>query len=59
VLDLVRFADLSARRGEAGPLRHLASFFKSPLGVEELDFHRQFELLLDYAARARGRHPHR
>jgi len=55
VLDLVRFTDLSARRGETGPLRHLASFFKSPLGVEELNFHRQFELLLGYAARARER----
>jgi len=55
VLDLVRFTDLSVRRGETGPLRHLASFFKSPLGVKELDFHRQFALLLDYAARARER----
>jgi myo-inositol-1-phosphate synthase len=27
---------------------HLASFFKSPLGVEEHDLHRQFELLASY-----------
>lgn len=52
VLDLVRFSDLSMRRGESGPLTHLASFFKSPLGVEEQNFHRQFELLLDYARSA-------
>lgn len=54
VLDLVRFSDLSARRGEAGPLTHLASFFKNPLGVEEQNFHRQFQLLLDYAENASG-----
>ncbi len=45
VLDLVRLTELSHRRGESGPLRHLACFFKSPLGVEEQDFRRQFDLL--------------
>ncbi len=48
VLDLVRFADLAARRGESGPMTHLASFFKNPLGVAEMDFHRQFAALLAY-----------
>jgi myo-inositol-1-phosphate synthase len=48
VLDLARLALLSGRRGEAGVLRHLASFFKSPLGVEEHDFFKQFALLEDY-----------
>ena len=38
VLDLVRFAELSQRRGETGPLPHLASFFKSPLAVERSEF---------------------
>jgi myo-inositol-1-phosphate synthase len=52
VLDLVRFTERSARAGESGPLRHLASFFKSPLGVDETDFHRQFARLLDYAGSA-------
>jgi len=52
VLDLVRFADLSARRGDSGPLHHLASFFKNPIGVEDQSFHRQFEMLLQYAEKA-------
>jgi hypothetical protein len=31
-------------------MRHLAAFFKHPIGVEEMDFHRQFAMLLDYVA---------
>ena len=34
VLDLVRFTELAHRRGERGLLTFLASFFKSPLGIE-------------------------
>ncbi|MBN2492751.1 MAG: inositol-3-phosphate synthase [Planctomycetes bacterium] len=49
VLDLVRFTERSARLGESGPLTHLGSFFKAPLGVSEPDFHRQFARLLAYA----------
>src|SRR5262249_28076 len=45
-IDLARLADLEKRRGAKGLLRHLASFFKSPEGVEENDFFRQFETLL-------------
>src|SRR5204862_8242724 len=45
VLDLIRFVELSHRRGEVGVLRHLASFFKRPLGGQEHDFSRQFLLL--------------
>ncbi len=48
VLDLVRLADLAARRGESGPLRHLACFFKRPLEVAEHDLHRQWNALVDY-----------
>lgn len=48
-LDLVRFGDFALRENEAGPMKHLASFFKSPLGVEELAFMPQFEMLLRYA----------
>jgi myo-inositol-1-phosphate synthase len=48
VLDLARLALLAQRRGEAGVLRHLACFFKSPLGVEEHDFFKQFTLLEEY-----------
>jgi myo-inositol-1-phosphate synthase len=49
VLDLVRFVELSHRRGEVGVLSHLASFFKRPLGVTEHGFFRQFSLLLQWA----------
>jgi myo-inositol-1-phosphate synthase len=30
-------------------LRHLACFFKNPMGVEEHDFFKQFKMLEDYA----------
>ncbi|HRF01464.1 MAG TPA: inositol-3-phosphate synthase [Pirellulaceae bacterium] len=45
VLDLVRFTERAARAGETGLLVWLASFFKSPLGVTENDFVRQFQML--------------
>ena len=45
VIDLVRFTERSARGGETGLLTHLASFFKSPLGVDENDFVRQYQML--------------
>jgi myo-inositol-1-phosphate synthase len=51
VLDLVRFVELSQRRGEVGALSHLGSFFKQPLGLAEHDFPRQFSLLCDWARR--------
>jgi myo-inositol-1-phosphate synthase len=50
VLDLVRFTELAHRRGERGLLTFLASFFKSPLGVTENDFLRQFQMLESWAA---------
>jgi myo-inositol-1-phosphate synthase len=49
VIDLARLTLLAQRRGEVGALKHLACFFKSPMGVEEHDFFRQFELLEAYA----------
>jgi myo-inositol-1-phosphate synthase len=54
VLDLARLALLAQRRGEAGVLRHLACFFKSPMGVEEHDFFKQFALLGEYVERVRS-----
>jgi myo-inositol-1-phosphate synthase len=54
VLDLVRFADLAQRRGERGPLTHLASYFKQPAGVDEHDLHRQWQRLVAYLERVRG-----
>ena len=44
-IDLARLADLEKRRGGRGLMRHLACFFKSPEGVEENDFFKQFDLL--------------
>jgi myo-inositol-1-phosphate synthase len=52
VLDLARLALLSQRRGEVGLLRHLACFFKNPLGVTEHDFSRQMCMLEEYAQAA-------
>ncbi len=49
VLDLVRLADLSLRRGEAGAMAHAACFFKAPIGTEEHDLHRQVAALEAYA----------
>ncbi len=48
VLDLARFALLAQRRGEVGPMLHLASFFKSPIGIVENDFFKQLMLLRSY-----------
>jgi myo-inositol-1-phosphate synthase len=48
VLDLARLALLSQRRGEVGVLRHLACFFKNPMGVTEHDFFKQFAMLESY-----------
>ncbi len=53
-IDLARLADLEKRRGGRGLMRHLASFFKGPEGVEENDFFRQFELLARYVDAAEG-----
>ncbi len=50
VLDLVRFTERAQRAGQSGLLTFLASFFKSPLGTEENDFFRQFQLLEAWAA---------
>ncbi|NEU55486.1 inositol-3-phosphate synthase [Halorussus sp. MSC15.2] len=54
VLDLVRLVAYADRRGEGGLQRHLASFFKAPLGVEEHDLSRQFEMLDEYARERRS-----
>jgi myo-inositol-1-phosphate synthase len=50
VIDLARLALLAQRRGETGVMRDLAVFFKSPLGVAEHDFGKQFEMFESYLA---------
>lgn len=49
VLDLVRLVELAERRGDTGQLTYLASFFKSPYGVAEHAFDRQFAMLEHWA----------
>ena len=48
VLDIARLSLLAQRRGESGILKHLACFFKSPIGVDQHDFNKQFEMLEGY-----------
>lgn len=55
VLDLARLALLAQRRGEKGVLRHLACFFKSPMGVEDHDFFKQFGMLERYVQSVNAR----
>ena len=52
VIDLVRFADAAHRRGERGVLKFLSCFFKSPMGVREHEFSRQFQMLLEWTRMA-------
>jgi myo-inositol-1-phosphate synthase len=51
-IDLARLADFEKQRGGKGLMRHLASFFKGPEGVEENDFFKQFTMLEEYVAKA-------
>lgn len=48
VIDLARLLALAQRRGESGAIPALACFFKSPTGVSEHDFGRQFDMLITY-----------
>ncbi|MDA3787112.1 MAG: inositol-3-phosphate synthase [Desulfobacula sp.] len=48
VLDLARFGILAMERGEFGIMTHMASFFKSPWGVDEHALEKQFRLLEEY-----------
>lgn len=51
VIDLARLTLFAQRCGESGVLRHLSVFFKSPMGVTEHDFSKQFVWLEEYAKR--------
>ncbi|QVL34651.1 inositol-3-phosphate synthase [Telmatocola sphagniphila] len=48
VMDLARLSLYAQSKGEVGILKHLACFFKSPIGVTEHDFFQQFEMLKDH-----------
>ncbi|MDA1193755.1 MAG: inositol-3-phosphate synthase [Planctomycetota bacterium] len=53
VLDLVRLTAFAQSQGEAGLMPWTAGYFKSPAGVEEQSFVRQFQLLEAYVAKHR------
>jgi myo-inositol-1-phosphate synthase len=48
VLDLARFVDLAAARGESGPLGWLGFYFKSPEGCPSHELRDQYQLLLKH-----------
>jgi myo-inositol-1-phosphate synthase len=48
VIDLIRLTEREARRGKAGVMSHLASFFKSPMGSDEPTFAYQFQQLMQW-----------
>lgn len=54
VLDLIRLMAHADKQGLAGTQPQLASFFKSPSGVDEHDLSRQFAMLSDYVERHKG-----
>jgi myo-inositol-1-phosphate synthase len=47
-LDLARLTAFARRKGEYGPLTHLACFYKNPMGVTEHRFDRQVQILEKY-----------
>jgi len=57
VIDLVRLVERAHRAGERGPLPWLSCFFKSPIGVAEQDFSKQFAHLHAWATAHAGASP--
>lgn len=57
VIDLIRLAELSLRREEAGIMAHLGFFFKSPLGMDEQRLSEQYRALLEYVANIKAATP--
>lgn len=51
IIDLARFAELEIRAGRGGPMRHLACFFKDPIGETEYDLFSQWQRLLEHVKR--------
>jgi myo-inositol-1-phosphate synthase len=52
LIDIMRLTALAQRRGETGVMKHLACFFKSPMGVDEHDFFKQMGMLEEYVRRS-------
>ena len=53
IIDLARLAHLEATYQHVGPMPHLASFFKAPMGVDAPDHFSQWARLMDYVAHRR------
>jgi myo-inositol-1-phosphate synthase len=53
-IDVCRLALLAQRHGEVGVLKHLACFWKNPMGTTEHDFFKQFAMLEEYVAKVRA-----
>ena len=47
-IDLIRLVEHAQRAGETGVLRHLALFFKSPMGTSEHRLERQWQALVEH-----------
>jgi myo-inositol-1-phosphate synthase len=54
VIDLARLTILESSRGGRGLMRHLACFFKRPLGVDTHNLFEQWKLLEEYVERVQG-----
>lgn len=46
--------DLALEKGESGIMTHMASFFKSPWGIEEHSLEKQFRLPEEYGIKIAG-----
>lgn len=49
VIDIARLMHFADSNGQGGVQTQLASFFKSPMGVEDQNFHNQFNMMEEYA----------
>ncbi|MDX9703646.1 MAG: inositol-3-phosphate synthase [Candidatus Auribacterota bacterium] len=54
VLDLVRLVEFAHRKCEYGIQTQLSCFFKDPLGCQQLDFIRQYDMLENYVHHMKG-----
>jgi len=48
IIDLVRLVALEHRRGGIGPMKHLACFFKDPMGVTQRNYFAQWRALVEH-----------
>ncbi len=48
IIDLVRFAAFAWQKNECGPMKHLAYFFKNPIGVKEHNLFMQWQALVEH-----------